>query len=93
MLAIARQRAADLGRDVDFRQGDAEHLPFDDASFDTVVCAPSLCTIPNPAMAIGEMKRPGPGRPIAAARPHRQHLAADLCRPMAPGTDHHPCGR
>ena len=36
---------------------DAEHLPFADASFDTVVCALSLCTIPHPAMAIGEMKR------------------------------------
>jgi ubiquinone/menaquinone biosynthesis C-methylase UbiE len=57
MLAIARQRAADLDRDVDFREGDAEHLPCDDASFDTVVCALSLCTIPNPATAIGEMKR------------------------------------
>jgi len=57
MLAFARQRAADLGRDADLREGDAEHLPFDDASFDTVVCAFSLCTIPDPAAAIGEMKR------------------------------------
>jgi ubiquinone/menaquinone biosynthesis C-methylase UbiE len=57
MLAIARERAADLGRQVDLREGDAEHLPFDDASFDTVVCALSLCTIPNPAAAIGEIKR------------------------------------
>jgi ubiquinone/menaquinone biosynthesis C-methylase UbiE len=57
MLAIARQRAADLGRDVDLREGDAEHLPFDDASFDTVVCALSLCTIPDPGAAIREMRR------------------------------------
>jgi len=57
MLAIARQRAADLGRDANLHEGDAEHLPFGDASFDTVVCALSLCTIPNPAAAIGEMKR------------------------------------
>ncbi|MEV2242235.1 class I SAM-dependent methyltransferase [Micromonospora sp. NPDC049891] len=49
MLAIARQRAADLGRDVDLREGDAEHLPFPDGSFDTVVCALSLCSIPDPA--------------------------------------------
>src|SRR4029450_8481156 len=57
MLAIARRRAADLGRDVDLRQGDAEDLPFADASFDTVVCALSLCTIPDPAAAISEMRR------------------------------------
>jgi len=57
MLAIARQRAADLGRDADLQEGDAERLPFADASFDTVVCALSLCTIPDPATAIGEMKR------------------------------------
>ena len=57
MLAIARQRAADLGRDTDLREGDAEHLPYGDASFDTIICALSLCTIPSPAAAIGEMKR------------------------------------
>ena len=57
MLAIARRRAADLGRDFDLVEGDAEHLPWGDASFDTVVCALSLCTIPDPAAAIGEMKR------------------------------------
>ncbi len=57
MLAIARRRAADLGCDVDLQEGDAEHLPARDSSFDTVVCALSLCTIPGPAAAIGEMKR------------------------------------
>lgn len=57
MLSIAWQRAADLGRDVGLQEGNAEHLPFGDASFDTVACALSLCTIPNPAAAISEMKR------------------------------------
>jgi ubiquinone/menaquinone biosynthesis C-methylase UbiE len=57
MLAIARQRGADLGRDVDLREGDAERLPFNDASFDTVVCALSLCTIPQPDVAVAEMHR------------------------------------
>jgi ubiquinone/menaquinone biosynthesis C-methylase UbiE len=57
MLAIARQRAASLGLDADLREGDAEHLPFDDASFDTAVCALALCTIPRPAAAIAEMRR------------------------------------
>jgi ubiquinone/menaquinone biosynthesis C-methylase UbiE len=57
MLAIARQRATGLGLDADLREGDAEHLPFDDASFDTAVCALSLCTIPRPVAAIAEMRR------------------------------------
>jgi ubiquinone/menaquinone biosynthesis C-methylase UbiE len=57
MLAIARQRAADLGLNVDLREGDAQALPFDDGSFDTVLCALSLCTIPDPGVAIAEMKR------------------------------------
>jgi ubiquinone/menaquinone biosynthesis C-methylase UbiE len=57
MLAVARRYAVDLGREVDLREGDAERLPFGDASFDTVVCALALCTIPDPARAIGEMRR------------------------------------
>ena len=57
MLAIAKQRAADLDLDVDLRTGDAEHLPFGDESFDTAVCALSLCTIPDPVAAIAEMGR------------------------------------
>lgn len=57
MLAIARQRAGDLGRAVDLHEGDAQQLPFGDAAFDTVLCALSLCTIPDPATAIDEMRR------------------------------------
>jgi ubiquinone/menaquinone biosynthesis C-methylase UbiE len=57
MLAIARQRAQDLGVDADLREGDAQQLTFEDASFDTVVCTVSLCGIPDNAAAIGEMKR------------------------------------
>jgi len=57
MLAIARKRAAELGRPADLREGDAHRLPFADGSFDTVLCALSLCAIPDPARAIGEMKR------------------------------------
>lgn len=38
-------------------EGTAEVLPFDDGSFDTVVCQLVLCTIPDPAAALGEAKR------------------------------------
>jgi len=57
MLAIAQEHAASIGREVDLHEGDAAHLPFADASFDTAVCALSLCSIPDPARAISEMRR------------------------------------
>lgn len=57
MLDIARRRAREAGRDVDLREGDAHHLPFDDGSFDTVVCTLSLCNIPDLLQALGEMRR------------------------------------
>ncbi|WBB68498.1 methyltransferase domain-containing protein [Micromonospora sp. WMMD812] len=57
MLALARHRAAELGRDVDLRLGDAQALDFPDASFDTVVCTFSLCAIPDERRALGEMSR------------------------------------
>jgi ubiquinone/menaquinone biosynthesis C-methylase UbiE len=57
MLAIARKRAAELGRDVVLREGDAEHLPFEDAAFDTVVCTLGLCGFPDDRAAIAEMHR------------------------------------
>ena len=55
MTSAARARAGET--EAARQEGDAEHLPFGDASFDTVVCALSLCTIPNPAAANGEMNR------------------------------------
>lgn len=57
MLAIARKRLADIGREADLSEGDAHALPFADASLDTVVCTYSLCNIPDPPRALAEMKR------------------------------------
>jgi ubiquinone/menaquinone biosynthesis C-methylase UbiE/predicted ester cyclase len=57
MAELGRQRAEELGRDIDMRVGDAEALPFPDGSFDTVVCTYGLCTIPDDAAAIAEAKR------------------------------------
>ncbi|MEV6931406.1 methyltransferase domain-containing protein [Dactylosporangium sp. NPDC051485] len=57
MLAIARERAAGLGLGAELLQGDAEALPYDDGTFDTVVCALALCAIPRPATALAEMRR------------------------------------
>ncbi|WP_086666144.1 class I SAM-dependent methyltransferase [Lentzea kentuckyensis] len=57
MLALARARALQLGRDVTLRQGTAHALPFADASFDTVVCTLGLCAIPDHEAAVDEMVR------------------------------------
>jgi ubiquinone/menaquinone biosynthesis C-methylase UbiE len=57
MLNIARKRAADLGRQVELREGNAEALDFPDASFDTVVCTFALCTILDDRKAVAEAKR------------------------------------
>lgn len=57
MLAIACRRAADLGIDVDLRQGDAQALEFADDSFDTVVLTLALCTIPDDRAAVREVRR------------------------------------
>src|SRR3954453_11485207 len=57
MLERARARALEVGREVDLRQADAQQLPFDDESFDSVVCTLSLCTIPNDRAAAAEVRR------------------------------------
>ena len=57
MLDIARARADELGRAVTLQQADAHHLPFVDASFDTVVCTFGLCAIPDIDAAVDEMVR------------------------------------
>ena len=57
MLALARQRAARLGRDADLLEADALDLPFPDASVDTVVCTFTLCAVPDDRQAVAEMTR------------------------------------
>src|SRR6266568_542693 len=84
MLAIAKQRAHELGRDVDLREADAHALPFPDASFDTVVCTFSLCAIPDEHRAIKEMNRLlRPGGLLLLA----DHIAAAVW-PARPQPDH-----
>ena len=57
MLALAQQRAARLAREVDFHVADAQALPFDDASFDTVLATLALCSIPDDRAGVAEMAR------------------------------------
>lgn len=67
MMEIARKRATELGREVQFVEGDAQALRFEDNSFDTVVFSLCLCSIPEDRAAVAEAKRvlrPG-GRIVA----------------------------
>ena len=57
MLERARKRAADASRPIDIRQVPAEALPFEDSSFDTVVCTSVICNVRDPQKALSEMRR------------------------------------
>ena len=57
MLRIARMRASECAQAVELKQGDAEALPFPDASFDTVVSTFSLCAVLDDRRALAEMRR------------------------------------
>ena len=65
MLAVARDRAPD----VDWREGDATAMPFEDHGFDLVLCQQMLQFVPDRAAAVREVRRvlaPG-GRFLASA--------------------------
>jgi len=57
MLEIARVRAAGMQHGVALVHGDAQRLPFGDATFDTIVCTFSLCAVPDQAAVVAEMHR------------------------------------
>jgi ubiquinone/menaquinone biosynthesis C-methylase UbiE len=57
LLRLASIRAADSLVPVSLLRGSAEHVPFADAAFDTIVMTWILCSIPNPIAALIEMRR------------------------------------
>ena len=57
LLEIARERAADAMVEIDFVEGDAQELPFDDASFDRVVSTFGHMFAPDHSATAAEMKR------------------------------------
>jgi ubiquinone/menaquinone biosynthesis C-methylase UbiE len=76
-VTLARELAACSDVAVDFRQGDAEALPFDDGEFDLVICQAAFKNFSRPLAAINEMHRvlrPG-GRAII------DDMSADADRP------------
>ena len=68
LLEIARERAADAMVEIDFVEGDAQELPFEDASFDRVVSTFGHMFAPDHERTAAEMKRVlRPGGVIAVA--------------------------
>ena len=57
MHRLARKRAQRAGLPVELLDASAEAVPFAAATFDTVVVTYTLCTIPDPVAALGEMRR------------------------------------
>jgi ubiquinone/menaquinone biosynthesis C-methylase UbiE len=57
MMAKARHKADARKLAIDLRIGDAEHLPFDDETFDVVVNRHLLWTLPHPDIALKEWRR------------------------------------
>jgi ubiquinone/menaquinone biosynthesis C-methylase UbiE len=57
LLGRARRRAARAPVAVSLALGAAEALAFDDATFDTIVLTYTLCSVGDPARALGEARR------------------------------------
>jgi len=57
LLAMARKRSALASVPVEFLVFSAEDVPLEDSSIDSVVMTWSLCTIPDAARALAEMRR------------------------------------
>lgn len=57
LLDDARAAAQAKGWDGDIRQGVGEAIPFDDESFDTVVCTFTMCSVNDQSQVLKEMRR------------------------------------
>ena len=83
MLKLAREKAANQGYGsdlIEFRNLDAESLPFGDASFDVVITGMTLGLLPDQARAVKEMARvlrPGGQASVGAHGPEHYWEACD----------------
>ncbi len=57
MLAVARSQPVASGPMIDWRQGSALELPYDEGSFDAVIAQQGLQFFPDPAKGLREMQR------------------------------------
>jgi len=57
LLDVARSRSRDAGLEIDFVEGDAEALPFEDSSFDRVVSVFGVQFVPRHEVVASELAR------------------------------------
>lgn len=57
LLQYAREQARKKGWDADIRHGFGENIPFEDESFDSVVCTYTLCSVEDSAQVLKELRR------------------------------------
>ena len=85
LIETARERAADLGLQIDYRVGDCERLELPDAAFAAVSSTCGIMFAPDHEAAAGELARvTRPGGRIALANWTPTSGIADLFKLMAP---------
>ena len=85
LIETAKSRAADAGASVTFDVGDAENLPYEDASFDTVSSSFGVMFAPDHAAAAAELGRVcKPGGRLGLLTWHPTEGVADFFKIMAP---------
>jgi ubiquinone/menaquinone biosynthesis C-methylase UbiE len=57
MIAVATEQARPEGAPIEWREGDATALPFDEGSFDAVLCQQGLQFMPDKPAVLAEMHR------------------------------------
>jgi SAM-dependent methyltransferase len=57
LLVMARKKASTIAFPIEFLAHKSEEIPLEDGCIDTVVTTWTLCSIPDPAKALKEMKR------------------------------------
>ena len=85
LIETAKERAAELGLEIDYVVGDAERLEFEDASFDKVSSTCGIMFAPDHEAAAGELARvTAPGGQIALANWTPTGGLAKMFKVMAP---------
>jgi ubiquinone/menaquinone biosynthesis C-methylase UbiE len=75
-VEIARKNAAEAGLKIDFREGNASAMPFEDNTFDFTFCQAAFKNFSEPVKAVAEMYR--------VLRPGGLSVIADLRRDALP---------